>query len=751
MSVEQSVAKPIPLRLFLLAHPKSESAALLAQELMRRFVDPPASGGLRLPVFFTPDRGDGKPPEWGGDDGINLDAAAHTLVVVLADAVMAQTVDGGTGDEWTAFLEEGIQHAQPSRAHMVFGVAIGKEGYLLSGNRHMVGVSEAPDGLNPGESPTDFKTRIQPWLDSAADDAALHITIRALQLLEPKAQEATPGSPKKLPVQLFLSHAKADLKPGEEDPVRDVEDSIKELPIQHWFDAQDIPPADEFEKVIGDGIRDCSIVVAFLTDHYASRFYCQWEILKAKEMDVPILVVDALATGETRNFPYLGNLPTLRWDSADRPRSARRIVQQAVREALRFMHNRASLTALAANAPKDDPPVDKILASAPEALTLHWSPADAASRVFLYPDPPLPKHELDVLKSLRRQADFVTPLTKVARRMRSQPARTIAVSISESGDLARYGLGKLHEQTLSDEIYLDLLMAGQSIAYGGLLKPKLKAQPGQPSTTDSTTNFTERLFDLVRGYSQLASNTNATLAPILNIPPWPVWLAYNANVLKLFGKTAKLKKGARPSATEVPESDDVLFPSGNPFNKELPDTPERRLAWTRGLTLMRQQMTDLKECQARVIIGGKLAGFSGLYPGVVEEAWMSIVAKQPLYLVGFLGGAARAVIDLLEGRDRPEVRQPNLGKNAPPITDILKLAEQRGLTVIGPGDELPNPLDLTGKLIHPDRIATDIQSACRNGLKAALNNGLEEDENKELFRSTDPPRIAELILTGLSR
>ena len=163
MSVEQSVAKPIPLRLFLLAHPKSESAALLAQELMRRFVDPPASGGLRLPVFFTPDRGDGKPPEWGGDDGINLDAAAHTLVVVLADAVMAQTVDGGTGDEWTAFLEEGIQHAQPSRAHMVFGVAIGKEGYLLSGNRHMVGVSEAPDGLNPGESPTDFKTRIQPW------------------------------------------------------------------------------------------------------------------------------------------------------------------------------------------------------------------------------------------------------------------------------------------------------------------------------------------------------------------------------------------------------------------------------------------------------------------------------------------------------------------------------------------------------------------------------------------------------------
>lgn len=98
MSVERAELKPIPLRLFLLAHPNSESAGLLAQELMLRFVDPPASGGLRLPVFFTPDRGEELPPVWD-DDGVNLDAATHTLVVVLSDARMARFVDDGTGDQ----------------------------------------------------------------------------------------------------------------------------------------------------------------------------------------------------------------------------------------------------------------------------------------------------------------------------------------------------------------------------------------------------------------------------------------------------------------------------------------------------------------------------------------------------------------------------------------------------------------------------------------------------------------------------
>ena len=643
---------------------------------------------------------------------------------------------------------------------MVFGIAIGDGGYLISDKRHMEKVAEAPEPpMKNAQTAEEKKTQAEQrqqfreWLTRAAETSALQIAVRAVQLLEPRAAPASPGS--RLPVKLFLSHAKADLgradaNANEADPVRNVEAAVKELPIQYWFDAQDIPPAEKFVEEIEKGIQDCSIVVVFLSDHYASRPYCQWEVLVSKRREIPILVVNALESGERRNFPYLGNVPTIHWSGSNRPVVALRIVFQAIREALRFLHNRACLNVMWTSTPRnsadDQTPnastQEVILATAPEAITLSRYPAPASGKqVFVYPDPPLTVPEREVLTALR-DADFVTPLTQLTRRVRPVAVKTIAVSISDSAELAKYGLCLLHEQTLTDEIHLSLLMAGLQIAYGGRL---------DPPATGPTNNFTLRLFDLVRGYSQLASNAGATLAPILNIPSWPLWLSYNDPILNLFGKVAKLTRGARPLLAEIPETDEAgtpLFPpGGNIF--ALPDTALCRLAWTRGLTLMRQQMTE--KTQARIVIGGKLVGFSGLYPGVVEEAWMSIAAKQPLYLVGFLGGAARAVIDLLEGHDRPEVRQPNLGKNAPPITDILKLAEQRGLTVIGPGDELTNPLDLTGKLIHPDRIATDIQSASRNGLKAALNNGLTDDENKELFRSTAPPRIAELILMGLSR
>jgi hypothetical protein len=100
-----------PLHLHLLAHPKSDGANELASALMRRFVEPPASGGLRIPVFFTPDRGDDRPPELDPEGGLNLDAAEHTIVVVLADERMLRTVPNGTGDAWIAFVRRGIELA----------------------------------------------------------------------------------------------------------------------------------------------------------------------------------------------------------------------------------------------------------------------------------------------------------------------------------------------------------------------------------------------------------------------------------------------------------------------------------------------------------------------------------------------------------------------------------------------------------------------------------------------------------------
>ncbi|MDR4651779.1 MAG: hypothetical protein MRJ52_05190 [Nitrosomonas sp.] len=69
-----------PLRLHLLAHPKSETVSDLAAQLMHRFVEPPASGGLHVPVFFTPDRDDDLPSTLNTPGGLNPDAAQHTII-----------------------------------------------------------------------------------------------------------------------------------------------------------------------------------------------------------------------------------------------------------------------------------------------------------------------------------------------------------------------------------------------------------------------------------------------------------------------------------------------------------------------------------------------------------------------------------------------------------------------------------------------------------------------------------------------
>jgi hypothetical protein len=50
-----------------------------------------------------------------------------------------------------------------------------------------------------------------------------------------------------------------------------------------------------------------------------------------------------------------------------------------------------------------------------------------------------------------------------------------------------------------------------------------------------------------------------------------------------------------------------------------------------------------------------------------------------------------------------------------------------------------------------ERMGADFCSALKAGIAQALNNGLDDAENRELISSTDAQRIARLVLTGLRR
>lgn len=694
-----------PLHIHLLAHPKSETATKLTVDLMQRFVEPPASGGLRIPVFFTLDLGNDLPPALNGEDKLDLEAAQHSIVVVLADRRMLRTVPDGTGGEWINFVQNALALSPLNESpHHLLPVALDDSGFDVSARQHIL----------PALLATDMS--LQEAEQRRLAEISFHIAARAIQLIVHGKVPALAPDRMQAPVSIFLSHAKADLDGDQLDPVRQTRALLGELPVGVWYDAGEIATGQDFTDAILAGLRDCTLVLAFQTDQYSSRPWCRREVLEAKKLGAHVLIVDALQSGETRSFPYLGNTPTIRWRFGASGVDARRVIDRAVLEALRHTYNRATLDRAA-------DPGEVVIPVAPEALTLANECGDTQNKItLLYPDPPLGREELEVLQQLRPNARFLTPLTKVAQWQLPAHIVTITPSISVSEDVTRYGLSQAHFATLTDEIHLYLLLAGLKIAYGGGLKGDLS----------SASNFTLRLFELVRTYSKLAQGVGASplTDAILNLAPWPLWLAYGDDEWRLFaGHVATYEAGLRP---DLPWSDNELFPVTDKGLALVSDTPERRYAWARGLSAMRSRITECS--QARLVIGGKMQGFSGLVPGVVEETWLSLVQHKPLYVVGGFGGAARAVADLLLGGQRPEFSDEWARQHLPDYDEVIALYAQQGEEV---------------RTLA--RMGANIAERVQADLSLALNNGLDEDENLELMGCTDAKRIATLVLKGLMR
>ena len=415
-TVDQSAdpSTRLPLRLFLLAHPQSQSAHQLALELMRRFVDPPGRGGLRVSVRLTPHNTAGLPPDPQQLVSGLLAASRHALVVVLGDDLMAAEAFGGTAQKWRRFIAETrTLLGWTPQQHLLLGIALEESAFALDPGHNQIRLPQPP---RASADSSEFRT----WLSTAADTAALHIAIHAISLLHPAVSAAHDANQR--PFRLFLSHAKRDLatvgnaQEQATDPVRQVQQHLQDLPIDDWFDARDIRGGRDFSSEIRSGIRNCSIVIAFLTDHYSGRPWCLEEILHTKTSTPrsPLIVVDALERGETRSFPWLGNTPVVVWKPAQAAASVNTILWQAVRETLRFLLNRQQLQQVAANLPYSDQ-VD-LLPTAPEPADLTQLPAlSDRRRLILYPDPPLMLSELRLLQALQN-ADYCTPLGLLARR-----------------------------------------------------------------------------------------------------------------------------------------------------------------------------------------------------------------------------------------------------------------------------------------------------------------------------------------------
>jgi hypothetical protein len=143
-------------------------------------------------------------------------------------------------------------------------------------------------------------------------------------------------------------------------------------------------------------------------------------------------------------------------------------------------------------------------------------------------------------------------------------------------------------------------------------------------------------------------------------------------------------------------------------------------------------------CRARVLMSGKVAGYSGRMPGVFEEGMLALAAGQPIYVIGAHGGAAELFGNVLGLSQSHNFSFPPL--------DLLidrKLIDNAALFSFAGAVRLP--------ATFREAVAY-VQRFAPNG-KDWPDNGLSFEENQELFnlKPDKTTRISELLLKGLTR
>jgi SLOG cluster2/TIR domain len=668
--------KKQPLLLHLVFHPESDSARELARHVHSELNGDLIVPGLRVPTVFCPTAEAQKPPP-----KIRLDFAERNFVAILADDRLS--ID----DEWCRFAANVWENCSDSSARFA-GVQLSENAWPL--DPRLQGTSFAKAYLHAeGDARNAFVVR--------------RIVVELCRYLS--NLDAVTESHDKAPITLFLSHTKADIEKEPQVTNRLIAALTPDQPIKAWVDSGDIETGSKFADAIEQGIKQTSLL-AVLTDAYATREWCREEIFLAKEHQRPVAIVDALTNYEVRSFPYLGNVPRIRWDG-----DPQKGIDLLLKETLRHLHATALLD-------QSKQPGDYVFARPPELATLVGLGPETT---VLYPDPPVGIGEARRLA--KAKVSITTPFERLAaeQSLKGQP---VALSMSESTDIDSCGLDPLHLEACMLTLSRCLLIKGATLAYGGHIGGE---------------GYTQKLYELVRTHNSLEGVR--PFDRIVNYRGWPLPRLTVEQLAKLnqVSKTVEL-----PRPEDIDESlhpDFVVKPAFFPAEK----SPQHRFAWARGMTDMRSFQADKARSGvvARIVIGGsfgptvkefeggirKEQWYMSRIPGVLEEIVFSVQAGQPVFLIGAFGGVAKLVIDLLQGKERHEATW-EYQKRAPFAPEMKALYEQRGI----------------GWVDYPEMISI----LRKSGMKG-INPLLSDEEQGDLFETVDLNRMAELILLGLNR
>lgn len=658
-----------PLSIYVVWHPRWNDGETIGRALYSRFardVQTPLSRGMGIPVYFRSEpwrNGESLPAP------IPMGESRWTVVVVFVSSQMV--VD----ESWAQYVGRIVDEMDRRESRIVLiPVAASSSAFSFSTLRQMnfLRLFGLPDNQKLSFLLTSLTGRIGQVFHHR-DDA------RANQRVE-----------------LFLSHAKVD-------GMRLVQALDGELRMTNFGVTTNLVsdniPFGGFNDWLEESLEE-SIFVALVTDAYATRPWCRMEVLAAKSSSVPMIVVDALESIDRRTFPYLGNVPTIRWTG----QNMQDVLDLAFQERLRFAHFRARVDGLleADRIPKGA----RVLCRPPELLDCmndspDKNPTLSSERISVYPDPPLGVEELNVLAKFRPEMIFVTP-TGANRSMPLRQLR-VGISISNPPDLKARGLDTMHVEDALVEFVRNMLVQGANIAYGGSLQQSV---------------LTELLISVTRTESSWDHRERR----LCNYLAWPVHSELDLDSRAHMADTAEFRFVSPPQ-------DLLASLSLDPTQPLALSHPQYRYVWARCLTAMREELTDA--CDALLMLGGKQQGFLGRYPGIVEEALLALQRDKPVFLIGGFGGSTLDLINML--RSNPHALTSSLDEREKSFVDDYN----RRIVVDSPG--------------APQIDYSDVRLFFASRGVDGLRNGLNSEENERLFATVNLDECIFLVVTGLKR
>ena len=204
--------------------------------------------------------------------------------------------------------------------------------------------------------------------------------------------------------------------------------------------------------------------------------------------------------------------------------------------------------------------------------------------------------------------------------------------------------------------------------------------------------FTKLMFELTLRYGRPGIEETR----VVNYLAWPIYTNIKIDDLKKLNseldgvaELALLKKDGSRMKLESHQT----LKSGTLTHDE----------WSVGLTEMRKTMCS--ESDARILLGGRLRGYKGSMPGIAEEALLTFESKKPIFMIGGYGGCTRDI-----------------------AIDLGLLDAATGSGIRWEGRERFDEFSIND-----------------------LSNGLNEEENRVLARTTRINQVIELIRRGLER